>query len=172
MNTINTQHLIQFIIQDNIKKRNKYDEAKSPLFKDGKFLETMEDVYKNNFLKDISSHAELLVYDWSNGGEIELVVEDIERIGMSSSFELFYKEPFYLSTFAKNFQILIVSKENHRKCKIGASLDLKRIGQKRELNTPTKLVSHILSATYRYSIVPILLYNQKTLPLKIEFMKR
>lgn len=32
------------------------------------------------FLKDISTHAELLVYDWSNGGEIEIIVEDIERI--------------------------------------------------------------------------------------------
>lgn len=42
----------------------------------------MEDVYKNDFLKDIGTHAELLVYDWSNGGEIELVVEDIEKIGM------------------------------------------------------------------------------------------
>lgn len=41
----------------------------------------MEDVYKNEFLKDIGTHAELLVYDWSNGGEIELVVEDIEKIG-------------------------------------------------------------------------------------------
>lgn len=41
----------------------------------------MEDVYKRNFLKDISTHSELLVYDWSNGGDIELVVEDVERIG-------------------------------------------------------------------------------------------
>lgn len=76
-------------MQENIKKRNKYNEASSPLFRDGKFLETMEDVYKNDFLKDISTHAELLVYDWSNGGEIELVVEDIENIGLTSSFELF-----------------------------------------------------------------------------------
>lgn len=52
------------------------------MFKDTKFLETMENVYKRNFLKDISTHAELLVYDWSNGGDTELVVEDIERIGM------------------------------------------------------------------------------------------
>lgn len=48
----------------------------------------MEDVYKNDFLKDISTHADLLVYDWSNGGEIELVVEDIENIGTTSLFEL------------------------------------------------------------------------------------
>lgn len=77
-----------FVIQENIKKRNKYNEASSPLFKDGKFLQTMDDVYKNNFLKDISTHAELLVYDWSNGGETELVTEDIERIGSTSSFVL------------------------------------------------------------------------------------
>lgn len=41
----------------------------------------MEEIYKQEFLHDIASHAEILVYDWSNGGEIELVVEDIERIG-------------------------------------------------------------------------------------------
>lgn len=27
-----------------------------------------------------STHAELLVYDWSNEGDVEVVVEDIERI--------------------------------------------------------------------------------------------
>lgn len=27
-----------------------------------------------------SKHAELLVYDWSQGGDVEVVVEDIERI--------------------------------------------------------------------------------------------
>lgn len=49
----------------------------------------MEDVYKNDFLKDIGTHAELLVYDWSNGGEIELVVEDIENIGRILITKLF-----------------------------------------------------------------------------------
>lgn len=73
---------------EKIKKRNMNNEANSLLFKDTKFLETMEDVYKRNFLKDISSHSELLVYDWSNGGDIELVVEDIERI----DFDRYEKE--------------------------------------------------------------------------------
>lgn len=45
-------------------------------------METFDELYKRNFLKDISSHSELLVYDWSNGGDIELVIEDIERIGI------------------------------------------------------------------------------------------
>lgn len=40
----------------------------------------METFYKQEYLKDISIHAELLVYDWSSGGETEIVVEDIERI--------------------------------------------------------------------------------------------
>lgn len=52
----------------------------------------MENVYKRSFLKDISTHAELLVYDWSNGGDTELVVEDIERIGMP-----FFKKIFSLT---------------------------------------------------------------------------
>lgn len=41
----------------------------------------MEDMHKHEYLQDISSHAEILVYDWTNGGDVELVVEDIERIG-------------------------------------------------------------------------------------------
>ncbi|XP_055305500.1 NADH dehydrogenase [ubiquinone] 1 alpha subcomplex subunit 10, mitochondrial isoform X2 [Sitodiplosis mosellana] len=69
---------------EKIKKRNLHNEANSPLFKDTKFLETIDEVYKRNFLKDISSHSELLVYDWSNGGDTELVVEDIERIDFDS----------------------------------------------------------------------------------------
>lgn len=67
-------------LQQRIKERNQWNEANSPLFKDDKFLNTMEEVYKQEFLQDISSHAEILVYDWSSGGDPELVVEDIERI--------------------------------------------------------------------------------------------
>lgn len=57
------------------------------LFKDEKFLETLDEVYKQDFLKNISTHAEILVYDWTNGGESDLVVEDIERIGMCFSID-------------------------------------------------------------------------------------
>lgn len=44
----------------------------------------MQDIdyfYKQQYLKEISLSSELLVYDWSNGGETEIIVEDIERIG-------------------------------------------------------------------------------------------
>ena len=43
----------------------------------------METLYKQHFLKNISAHAELLVYDWSVPGETEVIVEDIERIDFS-----------------------------------------------------------------------------------------
>lgn len=66
-------------IKENIKKRNIDYEVKSKVFSD-QYLNDIETGYKQRFLKDISSHAELLVYDWTEGGETEVVVEDIERI--------------------------------------------------------------------------------------------
>jgi len=82
-------------VQEKIKQRNIDYEVKSELFKDNKYLNTIEEVYKHNFLKKISEHCELLVYDWSNGGEAELVVEDIERI----DFDRFEKEDMKLKAW-------------------------------------------------------------------------
>lgn len=129
----------------------------------------MENVYKNDFLKDIGTHAELLVYDWSNGGEIELVVEDIEKIGV-----LFSTKTTILQILIEkfSFQILIVLKENHQKCKIGVSSTSKRTTQKLESNTPMKLLLHILTLTYHFSIAQILSFNQRTLLPRTEFLKR
>ena len=67
------------IVKDRLKKRNVEHEAKSAVFSE-QYLTDMESIYKQQYLKDISQHAELLVYDWSNYGETEVVVEDIERI--------------------------------------------------------------------------------------------
>lgn len=66
---------------DNIKKRANEWELKSPILSE-KYLSDMESIYKQQYLKDISVHAELLVYDWTHGGDTEVVVEDIQRIGM------------------------------------------------------------------------------------------
>lgn len=48
------------------------------------YLKNLDFFYKQQYLKEISVSSELLVYDWSNGGETEIVVEDIERIGAFS----------------------------------------------------------------------------------------
>lgn len=65
---------------ENIKKRNNEWEVKSPALNE-KFLMDMENSYKQEYLKEISVHAEMLIYDWTHGGDVEVVVEDIERIG-------------------------------------------------------------------------------------------
>ncbi|EFX67986.1 hypothetical protein DAPPUDRAFT_231763 [Daphnia pulex] len=44
------------------------------------YLQALVDSYKKDYLKDISTHAEVLVYDWSKVADPEIVVEDIERI--------------------------------------------------------------------------------------------
>lgn len=51
-----------------------------------------------------SQHAQLLVYDWSDGGDVETVVEDIEKLTFEEHFRgddpkmkdwrLHYKEAF------------------------------------------------------------------------------
>ncbi|CAK1590950.1 unnamed protein product [Parnassius mnemosyne] len=51
------------------------------------FLTEVERQYKTKYLRDISTHAELLVYDWSGGGEVEVVVEDIERLNFEQYTE-------------------------------------------------------------------------------------
>lgn len=66
-------------VQEQIKKRGLEHEVKSKVFTTS-YLETIEEQYKHKYLRDISTHAELLVYDWSGGGETEVVVEDIERL--------------------------------------------------------------------------------------------
>lgn len=79
-------HLVVYLdvpvatIKDKIKARGNEHEIKSKVFSE-EYLHNMEALYKQVYLKDISTHAELLVYDWSNGGDTEVVVEDIERIG-------------------------------------------------------------------------------------------
>jgi NADH dehydrogenase (ubiquinone) 1 alpha subcomplex subunit 10 len=78
-------HLVVYLdvpaskVKENLKKRNVDHEQKSTVFTE-QYINDMESFYKQRYLKEITQHAELLVYDWSNGGEPEVVVEDIERI--------------------------------------------------------------------------------------------
>jgi len=73
------------VIQDRIKARNKPGEANSPVLTE-EYLKFIEKSYKYGFLRDIGSHAETLVYDWSEGGDTDTIVEDIERINFEKWF--------------------------------------------------------------------------------------
>lgn len=37
-------------------------------------------MYKQQYLKEMAKHANILIYDWSDGGDAEVVIEDIERL--------------------------------------------------------------------------------------------
>uniref|UniRef100_A0AAG5DME2 NADH dehydrogenase [ubiquinone] 1 alpha subcomplex subunit 10, mitochondrial n=1 Tax=Anopheles atroparvus TaxID=41427 RepID=A0AAG5DME2_ANOAO len=67
------------VVKERIKKRANPAEAGSKALTD-QYLKDIETIYKQQYLKEISTHAELLIYDWSDYGETEVVVEDIERI--------------------------------------------------------------------------------------------
>jgi len=71
------------VIQKRIEERNFPHEVNSKVFKQ-QYLSDMEYFYKQRYLKEIGTHAELLIYDWSNYGDVEVVVEDIERIDFDS----------------------------------------------------------------------------------------
>lgn len=59
-------------VQEAIKTRkNDYEVTGKALTEP--FLAEMERQYKHKYLRDISTHAELLVYDWTGGGEVEVV---------------------------------------------------------------------------------------------------
>uniref|UniRef100_A0A1B6LQC9 NADH dehydrogenase [ubiquinone] 1 alpha subcomplex subunit 10, mitochondrial n=1 Tax=Graphocephala atropunctata TaxID=36148 RepID=A0A1B6LQC9_9HEMI len=66
-------------IQEKIKKRGHAHEQNSKALSTS-FLTALEEAYKRQYLKEVSVHSELLIYDWSDGGDVEVVVEDVERI--------------------------------------------------------------------------------------------
>nr|CAG4643936.1 EOG090X05NZ [Lepidurus arcticus] len=80
-------HLVLYLdvpvpqVQKQIKARNLPYEVNSPATS-AAYLKALEEAYKHKYLKEISTHAELLVYDWSEKGDVEVVVEDIERIDL------------------------------------------------------------------------------------------
>ncbi|RWS28018.1 NADH dehydrogenase [ubiquinone] 1 alpha subcomplex subunit 10-like protein [Leptotrombidium deliense] len=54
-------------------------EAKSKVL-NLEFLTTLNDQYKNQFLPEIYKASELLVYDWSKEGDMDEVIEDLEKL--------------------------------------------------------------------------------------------
>lgn len=45
-----------------------------------KFLTDLEHNYKYKYLKKMSEHALMLIYDYSTGGDFEVIVEDVEAL--------------------------------------------------------------------------------------------
>jgi len=66
-------------VDEVLKRLEARGDAPSP-FHTREVLTHMETVYKQQFLKQIGNHAEMLIYNWGESGDAEVVVEDIERI--------------------------------------------------------------------------------------------
>lgn len=66
-------------VRRRIEERNVSYEKNSPATSLN-YLKILENTYKKQYLKDISIHAEVLIYDWTEVGDTEILVEDIERL--------------------------------------------------------------------------------------------
>ncbi|CAN7996135.1 unnamed protein product [Ixodes pacificus] len=77
------------VLLQRIKERNIPYEVKSKVLTK-EYLDEIDRLYKQSYLRSIRDHSELLLYDWTTIGESELVVDDIERI----NFEALLDDPY------------------------------------------------------------------------------
>jgi NADH dehydrogenase (ubiquinone) 1 alpha subcomplex subunit 10 len=58
-------------------------EKNSPVWGNTDYMNSLyTDLYKKQYLQEAGLHSYVLSYDWSEGGDAEVVAEDIERINM------------------------------------------------------------------------------------------
>eukprot|EP00095_Tigriopus_kingsejongensis_P012124 maker-scaffold1286_size50552-snap-gene-0.5 protein:Tk12124 transcript:maker-scaffold1286_size50552-snap-gene-0.5-mRNA-1 annotation:"GI10455" len=67
-------------VQKKMKESGNEWDVNSPVWKNTRYLQDIYEGMKNNYLKEAKSHSQVLVYDWTNPGDTEIVVEDIEDL--------------------------------------------------------------------------------------------
>lgn len=72
---------VSFAMQQ-IKKRNYVEEKNSPVLNE-KFLTEIDNSYKRHILPDMKHTGEVLIYDASDMDDLEVIVEDIERLNLN-----------------------------------------------------------------------------------------
>ena len=74
------------VVQSKIRARSKTThpwEANSPVWENTEYLEELyQKMMKKQYLPAAAESSYVLQYDWSEGGDVEVVVEDIERLQM------------------------------------------------------------------------------------------
>lgn len=74
------------VVQSKIRERAKTThpwEKNSPVYENTSYLTTLyEDMMKKDYIPKAAMNSKVLMYDWSEGGETEVVVEDIERLNL------------------------------------------------------------------------------------------
>merc|ERR1739844_408993 len=66
------------VSQKNIKAMGNEWDKDSPVWNNTQYITDIADEFKNNWLRDMQEFSRVLVYDWSDGGDTEVVIEDIE----------------------------------------------------------------------------------------------
>ena len=64
---------------ERVKKRNIKWEVNSEMT-NLDYITTIDDLYKEEVLPFLAEHAEILMYDWTEPGDIDLIVEDLEKL--------------------------------------------------------------------------------------------
>jgi len=74
------------VVQSKIRARSATThpwEKNSPVWQNSEYIEEVyQSMFKNQYLPTASESSYVLQYDWSEGGDIEVVVEDMERLQM------------------------------------------------------------------------------------------
>lgn len=68
------------VVQKNIKARGNEWDKNSPLWNNGQYLQDIYTGMMKRYLKEAKVNSQVMVYDWSEPGETEVVVEDIEQL--------------------------------------------------------------------------------------------
>lgn len=90
-------HLIIYLdialekVKAKIKERNISYEVESQAFCD-RYLQSMDYFYKQCYLKKLQSHTPILVYDWSEGGDTEILLDDVEAVDYPGFEEIPYNK--------------------------------------------------------------------------------
>jgi len=70
---------VDTVIKNIANRGNEWDKN-SPVWTNKRYLSDIYNELKRNFLKEQQTHSRVLVYDWSEPGDMEIVVEDIEAL--------------------------------------------------------------------------------------------
>lgn len=67
------------VVQKKIQQKSEHDKN-SPVWANTHFLNDLANGYKRGYLREASGHSHVLTYDWTEPGDFEQVIEDIERL--------------------------------------------------------------------------------------------
>lgn len=68
------------VVMKNIQNRGNEWDKNSPVWTNKQYLSDIYNELKKTFLKEQQRHSHVLVYDWTEPGDLEVVVEDIEAL--------------------------------------------------------------------------------------------